>query len=63
MMEKIKQMNGMYKLYKMTKGQKKYLEELRKRFKRKEISLEESHKLWKEHPDYIKQYGKEDGGF
>lgn len=50
-----------YKLYKMTKSQKKFLKDLRERFKKGEITIEEGHKLWINHPDYIKQYGKEEG--
>ena len=59
-MTKVKQMNSIFKFkfYKMTKSQKKYLKELRIKFKNKEITIEEGHKLWEQHPDYIKQYGK-----
>ncbi len=45
----------------MTKSQKKFLKDLRERFKKGEITIEEGHKLWINHPDYIKQYGKEEG--
>lgn len=50
--------NILGKQYKMTKSQKRYLEELRVRFKKGEITTEEGHRLWENHPDYIKQYGE-----
>ena len=55
--KKEKKMNNLFKLYKMTKSQRSYLSKLRLRFKKGEITIEEGHKLWRNHPDYIKQYG------
>jgi len=49
----------MEKQYKATAAQKKLLDELRKEVKEGKITIEEGHKQWRKHPDYIKQYGED----
>ena len=58
-MTELKTLKNLFKFKKMTKKQKLYLEKLRKEFKEGKITVEEGHRLWESHPDYIKQYGNE----